>query len=756
LNSRRAQASVEFLIILAISLVVITVIALMAQQQITTIQQQKATSDTQNSLMDLDSAAREVYAEGAGSTEQVYVELPSDYQPNRSYVGNNSIVIYAGDSAYADTEDFNLSGSLPAASGGTWVWVMSEGSQVRIIGAAMIQLNPTSIYVQMNANSTANASFTLTNIWTNAINVSTTTTWSSSDVTMSGVPQSFSLAQDTANQTMLTFTADTNATGFYTGQIYFNASDANGSTDSGTLPITVEVTSLGQQTSNSSNNSTNSSNGSIITGPLVTSIWQSPAQAAMLQPLSIFATVNDTIDITSCSIDANYANNWTLMAPVNSTYGQSSITVMYNYTAGFLLGPNIVRIQCMDNANLTGPMAYYYFSVAQNNTLGPIVTNMENSAASTLTNVTVNATATDIYTGDNNIAGCIVQVDKGAWVNATPLSGAYNSSPTLEIAYNIGMMSPGYHTVNWQCTDSVGNVGGIYNESFGVVTVDLMLDQDVSGSMADNVTNLVDDNQYFTTSTSWVNVDNLTVNVTNGINTNTSIEIKSGRNCLESYNITINGTTLISGNQTSTSYATITNGMSIAGYAVPFNVELWLKTNASGCTAYSELFSIQQAPSKIVAATQTEEAFLGDVSSSTQAGLVYFSTTATTDKELALLTPTNLTSLDNAIAALVNDVEGNTCIECGFDNGVAELTSSRSRANATKVIILLTDGMGNVGNSLTGADLARSNNVTIYTIGIGDDANGTELLNDALLTYGKYYFAPNASTLTQIFASIGH
>jgi hypothetical protein len=750
LNSTNAQASIEFLIILAISLVVITAIALTAQQQITVVQQQQGVADTQNALLDISSAAKEVYAEGAGSMEQVYVQLPSDYSPNSSYISNDLIVMSAGGSNYADMEDFNMHGSLPTTPGGSWVWVVSEGSQVRI-GSALMQISPDTLFLSMNANDQANASFTLANVWGSAINVTTLTSWSPSDVTLAGVPPSFSLGQNAANQTTLTFTADSNAAGFYSGQIYFNATDGNGSTDSLTLPITVDVVSQSQLIG------LNSTNGS-ISGPLITSIWQVPAEAAMLQPLAIFATANDTTGITNCSVDADYADNWTLMAPVNSSYGQSSLALTYNYTQGFSLGPHVLRMQCTDNANITGSMAYYYLIVTQNNSIGPVVIDMENTPyPSTLSNITVNATATDVYTGDNDIQNCNVQVDHGQWVNATPVGGAYGSSTTLQVTYNIGMLSAGYHNVNWQCTDSLGNVGGIYNESFGIVVVDLMLDQDVSGSMADNVTNQVSSSTVSTSSTSWVNLENLSLDVTNGNLANTTVELKSSASkCLASYNLTINGATLESGNQTSTSYTLTPGSMSLSGYALPLQVDLWLKTNGSGCTAYNELFSIQQAPSKIVAAEQAAETFLGGVSATTQAGLVYFSTSATTDETLALMTPANLTSLDGAITSLTNEVEGSTCIECGFDNGVAELTSGRARANATKVIILLTDGMSNVGNSVSGADLARSDNVTIYTIGFGDDVNATELTNDALLTYGKYYFAPDAATLTQIFQSIGH
>jgi len=260
LNRSRAQVSVEFLIIVAISLVVITAIALIAQQQTVTIQQQKTVADTQNSLLDIDSAAKEVYAEGPGSMELVYVQLPGSYQPSLSSVGNKSIIISVANSSYVDTETFNVLGSLPATSGGTWVWVLSEGSYVRI-GLAMIQLSQSSIFLLMNANSTATTSFNVTNIWNGGINVSANTTWTASNLTLSGVPAAFPLNQNAIEQINLTFTANTGAGGFYSGQIYLNASDGMGDNDSATVPITVEVTPLQQLVP--------------LQGPVVTSIWHS-------------------------------------------------------------------------------------------------------------------------------------------------------------------------------------------------------------------------------------------------------------------------------------------------------------------------------------------------------------------------------------------------------------------------------------------------------------------------------------------------
>ena len=89
---------------------------------------------------------------------------------------------------------------------------------------------------------------------------------------------------------------------------------------------------------------------------------------------------------------------------------------------------------------------------------------------------------------------------------------------------------------------------------------------------------------------------------------------------------------------------------------------------------------------------------------------------------------------------------------------MAELTSARSRyPNSTRVEILMTDGQNNIDppNPNSEAATARDDSIIIYTIGFGGDADADQLTNIALLTYGKYYYAPDAATLTYIYSHIG-
>ncbi|MDD5171971.1 MAG: VWA domain-containing protein [Candidatus ainarchaeum sp.] len=754
--NRKAQVSTEFLLILAASMLILIMIAILSQQQITTVQNQKDAMDTQNSLLDLSAAAREVYAQGEGSKKLVFIRLPSSYEPSYSFVGNKSIRIRVAGTDYVSIENFNVRGYLPSTPGGHWVWVVSEGNRVRI-GLAMMDLNRNRIYVVMDSNTTASQSFSIKNVWIRDIDVETETTWTASDVDMGGVPASFQLATNDSTTITVQFSAGPTSGGFYTGEITLDASDGEGTTETTDVPVTVQVIRPGEAPPTID-----------TTGPIITSIYQEPTPAIKLQPLAIFVTVSDVLTgnstITGCQIDADSSNNWQVMLPVDGAYDQTMETALYNYTSGFALGPHILRAKCTDYANNTGPTAYYYFNVSEADQLGPIVVEVHHTAyPTTLSNVSVGGIATDTYTGNSNIQFCNVKIDNGEWQNSTPEDGAWDS-PTENFTYNVGTMPVGYHNVYHQCTDSLGNVGGIYNDTFGVVDVDLMLVLDRSGSMAWMVTNASNSTSVSTTNTGWTRLKNMTVTEKNGGVANLSVELRTNTSaCTVSYEARINDVVVATGDTSSTSYTYLTSSINVTDFEEPYQVALYMKrTSNVSCIVYNRFLGLHQQPTKLAAAQDAAKTFLDISGNATYAGLASYSTSARTDETLAVMDPTNQQALKDAIDALV--ASGNTCIECGLKYGADELVSERGRPSATRVIVMLTDGVGNTGMdghscgtecSVAGAVYCRDRNVTVYTIGFGNDVDDVELTNIALLTHGEYYFAPNAETLRDIFMNIG-
>jgi hypothetical protein len=479
--------------------------------------------------------------------------------------------------------------------------------------------------------------------------------------------------------------------------------------------------------------------------------------------VSINATCDDTGRgnnyIASAQINLDFAG-WAAASPSSGTFSTAVVQNVYRQAGQLVGGQHIAMVQCTDTANNTGPIAYHYFNVSMADVLGPLITAMNHSdpAPTTLADITEYCTASEAYTGNADIQSCYVRVDNGLWQAATPVDGAFDS-PVEECSYHVGMLTSGMHTIAAYCTDSLGNTGGIQNDTFGVSAGDIMIIMDKSGSMSESVTNAYNNNAYSTSNSGFTLLKSVTVNVKNGDLANVSAEIRSGTSgCAAAFEARVNGTVIAAGNTTSTSYTTVRKNTTLADYATPFTVDLYMKKiYGSSCTVYNRNFAVTQQPTKMRAAQDAAKTFVDIMANSTQAGLVSYSTSATTDKQLAMMdSAANKSALKNSIDALTPS--GSTCIGCGIQNGKSELISARSRyPNAVRVEVLLTDGQNNVEPPTTtdaSAD-ARNNYATIYTIGFGDSVDPVELTNIALLTGGKYYYAPDAATLTCIFQHIG-
>lgn len=121
-------------------------------------------------------------------------------------------------------------------------------------------------------------------------------------------------------------------------------------------------------------------------------------------------------------------------------------------------------------------------------------------------------------------------------------------------------------------------------------------------------------------------------------------------------------------------------------------------------------------------------------------------------------------------------LQDGTAIGIGLATAVNRLKESKSK---TKIIILLTDGVNNVGSldPITAAEIAKEFNIRVYTIGVGTngvanfpyakDANGNIVFQKqkveideklmqqiAKITNGKYFRATSNDKLTAIYEEI--
>jgi Flp pilus assembly protein TadG len=162
-----------------------------------------------------------------------------------------------------------------------------------------------------------------------------------------------------------------------------------------------------------------------------------------------------------------------------------------------------------------------------------------------------------------------------------------------------------------------------------------------------------------------------------------------------------------------------------------------------------------------------------------QLGLVSYATTATLNSALTHTFGPG-TPYNSAIMALTP--AGTTNIGHALFRARCELLSANSRADAARVIVLLTDGIPNVYNNsplnacgststwtscgsssgcaqatnftTTQAQLARDAGIVIHVIGMGEDVNGALLQSVADIGGGIYLYSPDSAGLNSAFQTI--
>ncbi len=121
-------------------------------------------------------------------------------------------------------------------------------------------------------------------------------------------------------------------------------------------------------------------------------------------------------------------------------------------------------------------------------------------------------------------------------------------------------------------------------------------------------------------------------------------------------------------------------------------------------------------------------------------GLVSFAGSSDLDEQLQLADDQNKEDIKDAIDALNSG--GSTAIGEGIDEATDELLGTRFEETHTKFQIVLSDGQNNSGTDpLDAAQRAADENIVIYTIAFGQDADQDTLREIAEITDGNFYYA---------------
>lgn len=457
MDYKKAQTSVEFLMILAVGLFLIIAIALLSQSQIGNISALKEQNDASNAILDISAAAKEVYAQGIGAKKQVYINLPSSYDPTQSYVANNSMKIKVRSTDYAASEPFNLTGSLPTRSGGQWVWVISEGKSVRI-GLQMLSLSRNSIYIIMNRNSSAQTTITATNVWNDTLNVQPVMNWNNPDVTLNYNPQAnFSLSSAGNQIESMSFTAAADAVGFYSGELDFISSDGT-NTELEIVPITVQVVGFGTG----------------LAPPLTVTptLWNDTLLPGTNSTKAFTVCTNSQTSLTSVTFTPNpgppgiwivNASSLPAMPPSTCLNEILTLAVPNGTTPATYNGFVEVVGQGSTGASATITLNIQVGGDPTDN-IGPSVTSMSSLPSKIYTDspVTFIIIGSDVGLGNNTVKGCEVDMDyQNNWQQMSPTDGAFDQLiEQAKYTYAQGF-TLGIHTIRFRCTDFRNNVGEV-------------------------------------------------------------------------------------------------------------------------------------------------------------------------------------------------------------------------------------------------------------------------------------------------------
>jgi Ca-activated chloride channel homolog len=100
-------------------------------------------------------------------------------------------------------------------------------------------------------------------------------------------------------------------------------------------------------------------------------------------------------------------------------------------------------------------------------------------------------------------------------------------------------------------------------------------------------------------------------------------------------------------------------------------------------------------------------------------------------------------------------VKGSTAISAGIDDGIKVLGGKKIRPFAVKTMIVMTDGIHNLGpEPVLSARAAAKKDIVIHTITFSSDADIKRMQDVANATGGRHFHAPTAADLARIFKEI--
>lgn len=242
IKNSRGQASVEFLVIFAVALVIFLALFTYSSTYLTAQSQDSTQKTTQYYLNTLTKAANEVYFQGVGASKRIYFNVPEGIDVNRTGINTNIAYMRLYNSDLWSKSDVNLIGTLPTTKGGHYLYLRTYPNYV-LISPSIVVVNKEVLYELMAKNASYTDPISITNYSDDSTNVTMELTWVNAPVSLNIDINSFGLSQTETKTVNVDINTNALASGLYFGNLRFVV-DFNTFDDVNIdVPITIDVVS---------------------------------------------------------------------------------------------------------------------------------------------------------------------------------------------------------------------------------------------------------------------------------------------------------------------------------------------------------------------------------------------------------------------------------------------------------------------------------------------------------------------------------
>ena len=238
-SNAKAQSSVEFLVILAVGLLLAGVVGYFVFSQKSDVSVRSEIDSAQLSLNDIAKAADDVFVQGPGSKKRIQVFIPESVELSSSGILEKTVFAKLYDNTVSSSSKVVLKGALPSQKGKQFVFANARADYVWI-GESKVSLSDYSFFVTMLQNASLSESLEISSESLDVLSVNVSADWNSVNAFLEFEPLSFSLNPSESRTISLDFTSKPLALGQETGRLRIEVSGSNYSEEL-SLPVMVEV-----------------------------------------------------------------------------------------------------------------------------------------------------------------------------------------------------------------------------------------------------------------------------------------------------------------------------------------------------------------------------------------------------------------------------------------------------------------------------------------------------------------------------------